>query len=149
MGIISRSVLVLLLFASSISFTKAQNSGAISGQDPNTRVITTAVPFLSIAPDPVASGMGDVGAATNPDANAIYWNPAKMAFVNKEWGFAVSYTPWLKKFVDDMSISYLSAYKKIDELQTFGMALTFFNLGDIELTDGAGNPLGSFNPREF
>ena len=149
MGIFSRSYLVLLFLASTSFILTAQNSGVISGQDTSRRVITTAVPFLSIAPDAISGAMGDVGAATAPNSNAIYWNPAKLAFVNNDMGFAVSYTPWLKKYVDDMSISYITGYKKIDEVQTFGLALTFFDLGDIELTDRNGISLGSFNPREF
>ncbi len=144
-----RSFFLIFFLASSSSLLTAQNSGVISGQDTSRRVITTAVPFLTIAPDPISGAMGDVGAATAPNSNAIYWNPAKLAYVNKEWGFAASFTPWLKRFVDDMSISYLSGYKRIDDLQTFGLALTFFDLGDIELTNGQGASLGSFNPREF
>jgi hypothetical protein len=127
----------------------AQNSGVISGQDTSRRVITTAVPFLLIAPDPVSGAMGDVGAATTPDANATYWNPAKLAFINKSAGVAMSFTPWLSKYVDDMSISYLTGYKKIGNDQAFGLSMTYFDLGDIELTDGSGGSLGSFNPREF
>ena len=147
MGNLFRSCIILVFLASFSFASLAQNSATVLGQDRG--VITTAVPFLTIAPDPISGAMGDVGAATRPNVNAIHWNPAKLAFVNKEWGFGLSYTPWLKRFVDDMSISYLSGYKKIDDLQTFGFALTFFNLGDIELTNGAGNSLGSFNPREF
>ncbi len=149
MGNLSRSILIVFLLAFASSFLAAQNSVIVSGQDPDRRVITTAVPFLTIAPDPISGAMGDAGAATAPNANSIHWNPAKLAFVNKDLGFAVSYTPWLRKFVNDMSLSYISGYKKIDDLQTFGLAMTFFNLGDIDLTDGAGNTLGSFNPREF
>jgi len=149
MSTFSRSLLTLFLLASTSFILTAQNSVIIAGQDSSRRVITTAVPFLTIAPDPISGAMGDVGAATTPNANATYWNPAKLAFINKDVGFALSYTPWLSKYVDDMSISYLSGYKKIDELQAFGISMTYFDLGDIELTDGSGNSLGSFNPREF
>ncbi|WP_420385594.1 type IX secretion system outer membrane channel protein PorV [Roseivirga sp.] len=127
----------------------AQNSGTISGQDTERNVIATAVPFLTIAPDPKSAGMGDVGVATTPDLNATFWNPAKLTFINQNSGLGLTFTPWLKKYVDDMSISYLSGFKKIDDEQAFGAALTYFNLGDIELTNGAGQPIGSFTPREF
>lgn len=127
----------------------SQNSGTIGGQDTDRNVIATAVPFLSIAPDPVSGAMGDVGVATTPDINSTYWNAAKLVFVNQNSGLGLSYTPWLKKYVDDMSLSYLSGYKKLDDEQAFGLALTYFNLGDIELTNGAGQPIGSFTPREF
>lgn len=143
-------IATILVLAVIFSFPSvAQNSGTISGQDTDKNVITTAVPFLTIAPDPISGAMGDVGAATAPNANSIYWNPAKLAFINNDYGFAFSYTPWLSKFVDDMSISYLSGYKKIDDNQAFGMALTYFDLGDIQLTDGVGNNLQVINPREF
>lgn len=141
--------LVILFFISISARLSAQNSGVISGQDTSRRVITTAVPFMSIAPDPISGAMGDVGAATAPNANTIHWNPAKLTFINKSAGFAFSFTPWLKRFVDDMSISYLSGYKKIDDAQAFGLAMTYFDLGDIELTNGAGGSLGVVNPREF
>ncbi|KYG76870.1 MULTISPECIES: type IX secretion system outer membrane channel protein PorV [Roseivirga] len=127
----------------------AQNSGTISGQDTDRNVIATAVPFLTIAPDPVSGAMGDVGVATTPDINSTFWNPAKLTFINQNSGLGLTFTPWLKKYVDDMSLSYLSGYKKLDDEQAFGAALTYFNLGDIELTNGNGQPIGSFTPREF
>ncbi len=143
-----RTFAILVFIALSTSL-KAQNSGVISGQDTSRRVITTAVPFLTIAPDPIAGAMGDVGAATDPNANAAHWNPAKLTFINKSAGIAASFTPWLQRFVDDMSISYLSGFKKIDDVSAFGLAMTYFDLGDIQLTDGAGNELNIINPREF
>ena len=91
------SFLILLLFVAPV--LKAQNSVGINGQDTTINVITTSVPFLSIAPDPISGAMGDVGAATDPDANSTFWNPAKLAFINENGGMALSFTPWLKKFV--------------------------------------------------
>lgn len=144
------STLLSLIFSFTIlSQVNAQNSGVISGQDTSRRVITTAVPFLSIAPDPKSGAMGDVGVATTPDANSTYWNPAKLAFANQKAGVAFSFTPWLTKYVDDMSLSYLSGFYKLDNNQALGLSMTYFDLGDIELTDGSGGSLGSFNPREF
>lgn len=143
-------VVTILVLASIFSFPAiAQNSGVISGQDTARNVITTAVPFLTIAPDPISGAMGDVGVATAPNSNSIHWNPAKLAYINKDFGFAASYTPWLSKFVDDMSISYLSGYKKLNDGQAFGVALTYFDLGEIQLTDGAGNNLQIISPKEF
>ena len=144
-----RVSLFVIILAGLSSNLLAQNSGVISGQDTATNVVTTAVPFLTIAPDPISGAMGDVGAATEPDVNASFWNPAKLAFVEQEYAIGLTFTPWLNKFVDDMSISYLTGYYKLNDEQAFGASLTYFNLGDIELTDGAANPLGSFTPREF
>ncbi len=119
------------------------------GQDSTRRVITTATGFLSISPDARAASMGDAGGAISPDANATYWNAGKLAFIEQDLGFSISYTPWLSKIVDDMSISYLSGYKKLSDDQAVGLALRYFDLGDIFLFDGGGNPTGSVRPREW
>ncbi|GMQ30529.1 type IX secretion system outer membrane channel protein PorV [Algoriphagus confluentis] len=140
----------LFLFFFLIGFsTFGQNSVIISGQDPNRRVITTAVPFLNFAPDSRHSGMGDVGVATSPDANSAHWNSGKLAFIKDDLGFSLSYSPWLGKLVNDMSLSYLTGFKRIDENSAFGFDLRYFNMGDIQLTDGRGNDVGEFNPRDI
>lgn len=139
----------LVVFAFSGFSTFAQNSVIISGQDPNRRVITTAVPFLNFAPDSRHSGMGDVGVATSPDANSAHWNSGKLAFIKDDVGFSLSYSPWLGKLVNDMSLSYLTGFKKIDENSAFAFEMRYFNMGDIQLTDGLGNTLGEFNPRDI
>jgi len=143
-----RSVFLFTFLVAGFS-SFAQNSVIISGQDPNRRVITTAVPFLNFAPDSRASGMGDVGVATSPDANSAAWNSGKLAFIKDDLGFSLSYSPWLGKLVNDMSLSYLTGFKKIDENSAFGFEMRYFNMGDIQLTDGTGNPLGEFNPRDI
>ena len=111
--------------------------------------ITTAVPFLLISPDARAGGMGDLGAATSPDANSIHWNPAKLAFVEKNIGFTVSYTPWLRELVNDINLAYLSGYKKLKDDQALAISLLYFSLGNIDFTDEFGTRTGQFNPNEF
>ncbi|WP_297335131.1 type IX secretion system outer membrane channel protein PorV [Algoriphagus sp.] len=145
----NRTSILIALFALASYSTIAQNSVIISGQDPDRRVITTAVPFLNFAPDSRHSAMGDVGVATSPDANSAHWNAGKLAFVKDNSGFSLSYSPWLGKLVNDMSLSYLTGFFKIDENSAFGFDLRYFNMGDIQLTDGRGNPLGEFNPRDI
>lgn len=127
----------------------AQSLSIISGQDTTRRPITTAVPFLTFSPDSRASGMGEAGVATSPDANSVHWNNAKLAFIEDEMGFSVSYIPWLGNIVDDMSVSYLTGFKKIDRVQTVGISLRYFDLGEIQLTNDLGNSLGTENPREL
>lgn len=127
----------------------AQRTGTIVGQDEERNVITTAVPFLMIAPDARAGAMGDVGVATSADANSVHWNAAKLAFVENDFGFSLSYTPWLGKIVNDMSISYLSGYYKITREQTVSTSLRYFDLGNINFTGEFGAPLGDYNPREL
>jgi len=139
----------LLVFGSFQVVTKAQNAVVLSGQDPNRRVIITAVPFLNFAPDSRHSAMGDVGVATSPDANSAQWNAGKLAFIEDDMGFSLSYSPWLGRLVPDMSLNYLTGYKKIDDVSAFGIDLRYFNMGDIDLTDGRGNSLGAFSPRDI
>ncbi|PSL01454.1 type IX secretion system outer membrane channel protein PorV [Cecembia rubra] len=127
----------------------AQNSPIITGQDPNRRVITTAVPFLNFAPDSRHSAMGDVGVATSPDAFSAHWNAGKLSFVKNDMAFSLSYSPWLGRLVNDMFVSYLTGYKKIDDVSAWGIDLRYFNMGDIQLTDGRGNELGEFTPRDI
>ena len=93
--------------------------------------------------------MGDAGVAITPDANSTHWNNGKLAFIDQDYGFSVSYTPWLAKIIDDMSISYLSGFYKIDRVQTIGASLRYFDLGEIQLTNETGAPLGLENPREL
>jgi hypothetical protein len=111
--------------------------------------ITTAVPFLQIAPDSRAGGMGDYGVATSPDVNSIHWNPSKLAFAEKEFGFAISYTPWLRALVNDINLAYISGYKKLKNDQALGASLLYFSLGNIDFTNENAEKTGSFNPNEW
>jgi hypothetical protein len=89
MAILHKKNLLLGVFVLATFTTYAQNSVIISGQDPNRRVITTAVPFLNFAPDSRHSAMGDVGVATTPDVNSAHWNSGKLAFVDQKMGFSL------------------------------------------------------------
>lgn len=154
MSRITRKTLVLLFcLATFYTLTQAQspNQGArINGLDTSRNPINTAVPFLLIAPDGRASGMGDVGVATSPDVNSIHWNAAKLAFIEDTYGFSLSYSPWLRNIgINDMFLAYLSGFYKFDKRQAFGMSLRYFNLGNITFTDINGNPIRDFNPNEF
>lgn len=111
--------------------------------------ITTTVPFLMIAPDARGGAMGDLGAATAPDANSGHWNCAKFAFIDKPGGVSLTYTPWLRQLVDGVSISYLSGYGRINKRSTISGSLRYFSLGTINYTDENGASLGTFNPNEF
>lgn len=113
------------------------------------RPITTAVPFLNISPDSRAGALGDAGAATSPDVYSAQWNPAKYAFMQKDFGASISYVPWLRKLVDDMSIVYLTGYKKLRKEDAVYLSMTYFNLGKIDFTDINGQKYLEFNPREF
>lgn len=111
--------------------------------------LITGVPSLTITPDSRAGGMGDVGAATTPDINSQYWNPAKYAFMESPAGVALSYTPWLSKLVSDINLGYLAGYYKIDEFSSVSGSLRYFSLGEITLTDENSDVLGSAQPYEM
>lgn len=134
---------VALIFGSWSLKSHAQSS--VTGAN----VVTTAVPFLNITPDSRAGGMGDAGVATSPDINSQYWNPAKYAFMESNVGVSLSYTPWLRKLVSDMSVSYLSGYKKLDDLQTISASLRYFALGDINFIQNANDVPLVVSPNEF
>lgn len=122
--------------------------GGLIGQE---NAITTAVPFLTISPDARHSALGDAGVATSPDANAAYWNAAKLVFIDKKYGGSLSYTPWLGKIVNDMSVVYLSLFYKITREQALGISVKYFDLGDITFNNGPlpTDILGVYKPNEY
>ncbi len=111
--------------------------------------ITTAVPFLMIAPDSRGGSMGDIGVSNSPDANSQYWNPAKYPFIDHDFGFSMSYSPWLRSLVNDINLAYLSGYLKINKMSAVSMSLRYFSMGEIQFTDKVGNDLGTYKPNEF
>ena len=112
-------------------------------------VVTTAVPFLRISPDARAGGMGDISLATSPDAASSYFNLGKVPFNTNKGGINLTYTPWLKKLVNDVYLASASGYYKLSEDQAFSASLRYFSLGSIQFTDFSGNNIGASNPREF
>ena len=96
------------------------------------RAITTAVPFLNIAADARASGMGDLGVATSFDAYSQQWNPAKYAFATQKMGIGVSYTPYLESIVNDVSLLNANFYNKLNDRSAFAFSIRYFGLGEIE-----------------
>lgn len=118
------------------------NKGGIS-------TVTTAVPFLLITPDARGGGMGETGAASTPDANSMYWNPSKYAFAEKAFGFSMSYTPWLRQLVPDISLASIAGYGKISKMAAIAGSLRYFSLGSVQFTDNSGNAIGTYKPNEF
>lgn len=129
--------------------TNAQLSIGDGTGDDYLNTVTTAVPFLRIAPDARSGGMADVGISISPDANSIFWNASKLAFVEQNSGLSMTYTPWLRNLVNDIYLAYLNGFWKVDDLQTLGASLRFFSLGSITFTDASGNILQDFRPNEF
>ena len=108
----------------------------------STRVITTAVPFLQIAADPRAGGMGDIGVTTSSDAFSQQWNPAKYAFAISKQGVGITYTPYLSNLVNDIFLGNLVYYNRLNERSAIASSFRYFSLGEIELReDIAQDPL--------
>ena len=107
--------LLLIILLSPISQLYPQELNAIQ----------TVVPFLTIAPDSLAGGMGDAGVATSPDVYSNHWNPAKFAFIEGKGGVGISYSPLLRNLVPDINIAYLSGYYRIDLKQVVSASLLY------------------------
>lgn len=126
----------------------AQTKTNYIGQDP-LNTVTTAVPFLMIAPDARAGAMGDAGVSSTPDAFSQHWNPAKYAFIDSDMGFSLSYSPWMRKLVSDINLAYLTGYKKLNDKEAISASLLYFSLGDIVFTEVTGQTIGNYRPNEF
>lgn len=113
--------------------------------------ITTGVTTLNIAPDARGGSMGDLGVATDPDVNSQYWNPSKYAFAFSSAGFSVSYTPWLRKLVNDINLAYAAGYWKFggNDLQALSASLRYFSLGSVPTYDASGALQNTVNPYEM
>ena len=99
--------------------------------------VVTAVTPLSIAPDARAGGMGDVGAATDPDVHSQYWNPAKYPFTMSRAGLSVNDTPWLRQLTDGIALADLSGYVRLGDYQALSASLRYFTMGDVMTEDAA------------
>lgn len=113
------------------------------------RTITTGVPFLQIAADARAAGMGDIGVATSPDTYSQQWNPAKYAFATDKQGFSVSYTPYLTDIVNDISLGQVTYYNRFNDRSAFAGSIRYFGLGEIELRENANDVPRLVSPNEF
>ena len=113
------------------------------------RVITTAVPFLMISADARASGLGEQGVATTPDAFSQHWNPAKYVFIENKSGVGVSYTPYLSKLVSDVFLANLNYYNVINDRSSWSTSFKYFSLGDIDILQNPQDIPYLENPNEF
>lgn len=136
--------LILLLFTalSYSGFSQTNESFQLN-------TITTAVPFLQITPDARGGAMGDVGVATSPDYSSQFSNPAKYIFSKKQFGIGVSYTPWMKKLVNDISMPSIMGYYKLNKNNAVSGSLRYFTLGTITFTGEQGESNGDYKPHEF
>ena len=130
-------LLFLLILAINLSFSQDR------------RVITTAVPFLMISADARASGLGEQGVATTPDAFSQHWNPSKYVFSENLSGVGVSYTPYLSKLVSDVFLANINYFNVIDERSSWSASFKYFSLGDIDIIQNPQDIPLLENPNEF
>jgi hypothetical protein len=146
----TRNILIYAtLFLPVAASAQSVGQGGTNTNGSNSTQIPTAVPFLLITPDSRSGAMGEAGVAISPDVNANFWNPAKLSFIENTDDVSASYSPWLRNLVPDVSLSYISYAHKLDDRNSFGASLRYFNLGSIELTDASQQSLGTYTPNEF
>lgn len=121
----------------------------VLGRTPN--AISTAVPFLSLSPDARSAGMGDIGVATTVDLNSQHYNAAKYPYMKDDFGFSLTYSPWLINLVPDMSLAYLTgAFKFKDDRSAIAFSLLYFSMGTVRFTSENPNDPGTdYKPNEF
>ncbi|WP_430814489.1 type IX secretion system outer membrane channel protein PorV [Carboxylicivirga sp. RSCT41] len=139
--VLSKVSLVMVAYLFSLSALQAQTDG--------NNAITTAAPFLNINPDSRAAGMADAGVATSPDLNSQFLNPAKYAFIDGDMGAAISFTPWLRKLVDDINMSTATFYYRLDKMQVISASIRYFSMGEITFSNGPDDPGYQGKPNEF
>ena len=125
-------ILTVMVFAAVSLGANAQEKTDIFNPERN------SVTSQTIAPDARAAGMGDVGAATDPDVNSQYWNPAKYPFCISRAGVALNYTPWLRQLVNDMDLAYLAGYYRIGDYSAVSASLRYFSLGEVNMSEEVG-----------
>jgi hypothetical protein len=143
-----KKLTLLTLLVSLCGAVGAQSAFSEIGQNKN--FIATGMPILLIAPDAVSAALGDAGVASTPDAYSAHWNNAKFAFIDGTAGAYTTYTPWLRKLnVGDMNLFYLGGYYRINDRSTAAASLTYFTLGDIDMTNMEGDKINTLHPNEF
>lgn len=143
--------LLLILALAPLSMHAQGGSNDIKENDFNP--VNTGVTTLGIAPDARSTGMGYLGAATDPDVNSQYWNPSKYAFAYSQGGLALSYTPWLRKIVNDIFLAELTGYWKpgSSDNQSISASFRYFSLGEVTFGGNStgGSAVQTINPYEM
>lgn len=120
---------IALLLMSFLAFATTIKA---DGEKDKFNPMSTAVNSLKIGPDARAGGLGDIGAATDPDVNSQAWNPAKYPFCISRAGIAVNYTPWLRKIVNDIDLAYVAGYMRLGDYTAISSSLRYFSLGEVD-----------------
>ncbi len=142
-----KSSMALLLAAIGAASAAASDYNSANQFNP----VQTGVNSLDIAPDARGASMGDLGAATEPDVNSQFWNPSKYAFAYSSAGVSLSYTPWLRKLVNDIFLANLAGYWKLGsgDNQAISASLRYFSLGEVTTSGSEGAAIQTLNPYEM
>ncbi|MBR5725104.1 MAG: type IX secretion system outer membrane channel protein PorV [Muribaculaceae bacterium] len=142
-----KPILAIVMMAAALTALAQDNTTSVKDEF---NPITTGVTSLSITPDARGASMGDLGAATEPDVNSQFWNPSKYAFAYSQAGVSLSYTPWLRKIVNDIYLANLTGYYKLGggDNQAISASLRYFSLGEVSMYEG-GDVAANINPFEM
>lgn len=132
-----------------ISLAQPTGGSGVTNDDLQLNTITTALPFLSITPDSRAGAMGDAGTALSASSSSLYWNTSMLNFAEQKSEISVSYTPWLRQLTNDIHLSYVSGYYKLNDRHSVGGSLRYFSLGEITFTSESGDVIRDDKPAEF
>ncbi len=144
-----------IFFSALLLVLLSQTAAANDIKDNDFNPVNTGVTTLSITPDARGSGMGNLGAATDPDINSQFWNPSKYAFAYSTGGVAISYTPWLRKIVNDIFLADISGFWKLGsgDNQALSASFRYFSLGEVTVGNQGSavgsSPVQTLNPYEF
>ncbi|TYA58240.1 type IX secretion system outer membrane channel protein PorV [Formosa maritima] len=139
----------LLMLSAFFFAVQIQAQTVVIPDEPDSRVITTGVPFLLIASDARGASMGDMGVATSVDGYSQQWNASKYVFSETKQGVAVSYTPYLSKLVNDIFLGSLTYFNRLNERSSFSASFRYFSLGEIEFVEFEDQTPLMKSPNEF
>lgn len=146
---LKKQILLAFGLVSLTTFAQPNGGGGVTDDQLQLNTITTALPFMHIAPDSRAGAMGEAGTALSASSMSTYWNTSMLIFAENDAELGLSYVPWLRQLTNDIHLSYLSGYTKISDRHVVGGALRFFNLGEIVYTDGTGQETRRDKPSEW
>lgn len=144
-----RIILSLTLTLPALAIAQPSGGSGVTDDQLQLNTITTSMPFLAIIPESRGGAMGDCGTALSANSTSIFWNTAMLNFAEDDAEISISYTPWLRKLTNDISLSYLSGYKRLGQRQAITGSLRYFSLGQITYTTETAQKIRDDKPSEF
>lgn len=128
---------ILLTLMIIMTFSGIMNKSYAQGE--------AAVPFLLLAPDSRAGGIGESGAGLADNSAAIFWNPAGIAFLTGS-EVSITHSNWLPQFNLDLFYDYLTYRQYIDDIGgSVTASITYMNFGEfVRTSSNSPDPIGTF-----